>query len=148
MRNEKILKELKVIVDICQDGAEGYDKAANEIENSELKTVFNRLSQQRRRFAEELRNDSKELGAMPDAEGTLPGYFHQRWIDVKSKLTDRDDDDLIEEAKNGEKAAITAYDQILEAGDIPDFIQKKLADQKKMIEGAYKQLQDFKVESA
>jgi uncharacterized protein (TIGR02284 family) len=143
MNTEKIKDELKEILNIIEDGAKGYQHAAEHIENSEIKTIFNRLSQQRKLFREELENDARDLGIKYNPSGTAQGYFHRRWLDIRSGIANRSDEVIIEEAMRGEEKALKVYDSILRHDEVPDYIMERLSEQRKLIQGTLLQLEEF-----
>ncbi|MBL3655468.1 ferritin-like domain-containing protein [Fulvivirga sediminis] len=144
MNTEK--KAIQDVVDICHDGMKGYEKAASEIHNEEFKTIFNRLAQQRKLFIEELKADVRDQGIDIDDSGTVKGYFHRNWLDVKSSFTNKEDKEIIEEAKFGEKEAVKVYNEALNA-DVPKYIKEKLEMQRKLIAGSIEQLNEFAKET-
>ncbi|MTI20165.1 PA2169 family four-helix-bundle protein [Fulvivirga sp. RKSG066] len=145
MDNKEIKDRLQDILDLCQDGALGYTQAAKETADSEIKTIFNRLSQQRKLFIEELKEDARDLGVEPKAEGTISGFFHRNWMDVKSNFQSKESEAVIEEAQRGEKAALEVYNDVIQKETMPGFINEKLKQQRGMIEGAIEQLKEFKM---
>ncbi|MGK7389920.1 MAG: ferritin-like domain-containing protein [Candidatus Cyclobacteriaceae bacterium M2_1C_046] len=145
MIDKSVKKDLDNVLDICKDGAEGYKKAADAIDSSEAGTVFRRLSQQRRLFAEELKNDVREHGLDLDDSGTVKGFLHRNWMDLKSKVTGNDTSTVIETAKTGEKKALDAYDDAINNENMPDYLVEKLSGQRQMIRGAIDQLESFKI---
>lgn len=147
MQDKIIKKDLNNVLNICKDGAEGYNKAAEAIEDSETSTVFRRLSQQRKLFAEDLKNDVRDLGFELNDSGTVPGFFHRNWMDIKSKLTGHDPSKIIDTAKTGEHKALETYDDAINNEKMPEYIKEKLKGQREMIRGAINQLESFKITS-
>ena len=135
-------KAIKNVLDICHDGAKGYDRAADEVNNEEFRTIFHRLAQQRKLFIEELKNDMRDQGAELKDHGTVKGYFHRNWLDLKSAFSNKEDATIIEEAIRGEKEALDVYDHTLRA-KIPLYIKERLQQQRKLIAGAIQQLNEF-----
>ncbi len=143
MENKKIISELKDIINLNQDSANGYRHLAKHLENNELQTVMNRLSQQRKLFTENLQNDARDLGADLSEDGTYKGYFHRTWMDIRSSISSSEDEARIDEAIRGEKHLIEAYDKALRKDDLPDYINERLEEQRTMIRGAVNQLEEF-----
>ncbi|NJO03917.1 MAG: PA2169 family four-helix-bundle protein [Bacteroidia bacterium] len=139
---------LKRILDICHDGAVGYEQAANYMEDKTLKTTFLRLSQQRRFFIEDLRQDARDLGIDPDASGTHAGYFHRLWINIRSAFSSRSLRDIIQESERGEENAIETYDEVLKHPEVPLYIKEKLNRQKDLIRQVAIQLSELDNELA
>nr|WP_158871800.1 DUF2383 domain-containing protein [Maribellus comscasis] len=53
----------------------GYETASNNIEYSDLRTLFLRLSQQRKLFIKEIKNETLKMGIEVDTNGTIKGSF-------------------------------------------------------------------------
>lgn len=144
MNNKSVKNNLKNVLDICRDGAEGYIHAAERLENDEISTIFRRLSQQRKLFAEELKNDARDLGLELDDSGTVKGFLHRNWLDLKSKVTKDDIIAVVDTAKTGEHKAVDTYDEAINDESMPGYIKDKLMEQRKMIQGTIGQLDSFK----
>ena len=147
MQDKSVKKDLNHVLDICYDGCEGYKKAAESLENNEAGTVLRRLSQQRKLFAEELKNDARDLGYELDDSGTVKGFFHRNWMDDKSKISGNDTSTVIDTAKTGEHNALDTYDEAINNEKMPDYIKEKLKNQRELVRGAIDQLESFKVTS-
>ena|SRR5690606_8468803 len=139
---KKSLSTLHELIETCEDGRKGYQDASEHIENEELKTVLYRLSQQRALFEAELKDEIRHLGGSTEEDSSVAGTAHRVWLNIKSTLRGNDTDAILNECKRGDKAAIERYEAALKA-ELPDFIREKVADQFKLIKGAYNQLVEF-----
>ena len=147
-QHEHVIKTINGLIKLCNDGNKGYKNAAEQIENEEIRTILYRLSQQRALFESELKAEVRNLGgtvadAGPDeAEGTLLGNLHRKWIDLKDKLSSKEYEAVLQECKRGDKAAFEAYEEALK-GNLPAYIKDIVQNQHHLIKGAYTQLQEF-----
>ena len=141
MKEQK--KALQNVINICQDGVKGYKKAAEDVENAELKTIFNRLAQQRKLFEEELKNDVRDLGFELEEDGNVKGFFHRTWIDLRSTFTSNETEAVIKEAKEGEEGALEVYNEAIST-ELPAYIKERLEKQRDFISGCLVQLDEFK----
>lgn len=141
-------ENLQKVIDICFDGVKGYEKAAKELENKEFKTIFNRLAQQRKLFIEELKMDARDLGLDLVDSGTLKGFFHRTWLNLKASLSERTDIQIMEEAKRGEHEALEVYNKAISLSSMPEYLREKLNKQKHLIAGSIEQLTEFEKEIA
>lgn len=137
---------LQQILDICQDGNKGYEAAATNSEREDFKTLFLRLSQQRKLFVEEIKNEALHVGLELDTSGTVKGFFHRTWLATKSTFSSATNEKVIEESMYGEKAAIDVYDSVLAEPKMPAFIKEILEEQQRLIKGAVHQLSDLNKE--
>lgn len=140
MSTETIKDELQDIINICKDGSEGYETAANHVENDELKTLFLRLSQQRKQYVEELKNEARINGVDLDANGTVAGFFHRNWLATKAAFSSNPTDKVVEESITGENSALETYNKVLEKHDLPQYVTDTLTKQRQFISGAITEL--------
>lgn len=113
--NQEIISDLKGLVNILNDGKEGYASAGEITESGELKAVFLKYSVQRAEYAAELKAHIAAHGGESDnEEGGILGALHRTWIDIKQALSSREDAAILDAIETGEKAAIEKYDKVLE----------------------------------
>ena len=141
-QQEKSIACLNKLIEICKDGNKGYKDAADHIDNDELKTILYRFSQQRALFEAELEGEVRNLGGHPESTSTALGGVHRAWIDLKAAFQSKDHENILEECKRGDKAAVQVYEEALKA-PIPDFIKEKVKEQFTLIKGAIMQLDEF-----
>lgn len=107
--NDDTISKLNGLIEICKDGQNGFKDAAEGIENSELKTIFYEFSQQRSEFVGTLQELVRSLGGDPEQSGTLSGAIHRGWIDLKSAITGKNEEAILNECERGEDYAKEAY---------------------------------------
>lgn len=113
--NKKVVEDLKGLVNIVNDGKEGYLSASEVTDSIELKDLFLRLASQRIGYANELKNYITLYGGNSEnEEGGILGVLHRTWIDIKQALSSREDEAILTAIETGEKAAIERYDNVLE----------------------------------
>ena len=135
--NEKLNDRLKHLVNICNDGKYGYETAAEDADSSELRSMFMGYSAQRSQYASELKQHIQTSGGNTDEGGGPMGALHRAWIDVKTALTSKDNKAVLGACITGEKAAIEAYDEVLnESGSLPESLRQTLMTQRSGIQEA------------
>lgn len=113
--NQEIINDLKGLVNIVNDGKEGYASASEVTDSGELKAVFLKYAAQRADYADELKEHIAQHGGDSDnQEGGILGALHRTWIDIKQALSSREDAAILSAIETGEKAAIEKYDKVLE----------------------------------
>jgi uncharacterized protein (TIGR02284 family) len=111
---EEIVSDLNNLLQLVNDGKEGYQHAAEKTESPELKAIFLKLSGERIVYAEELKEHIATHGGEADNEaGGVLGGLHRGWITIKEAFTGNDNKALIEAIETGEKAAIAKYDEYI-----------------------------------
>lgn len=110
---------LNDLIVINNDRIEGYEKAAKETEDAELKSVFNSMVEESRKFKSELVTEVTNLGEKP-AEGTkTSGKFYRAWMDIKSALAGKDRKTILSSCEFGEDAALEEYESVLKSDKLP-----------------------------
>lgn len=111
----KLIEDLKALVDILNDGKEGYLSASEVVTSLELKELFLRMASQRIGYANELKSHIALHGGDSENEsGGILGFLHRTWIDIKQALSSKEDEAILEAVEKGEKAALEKYDAVLE----------------------------------
>ena len=108
---EEVISDLKEILQLVNDGKEGYQSAAEATENAELKALFSKLSGERIVYAAELKEHLALHGEEADNEdGGILGGLHRTWLTIKQALSNKEDKAILTAITTGEKAAIEKYD--------------------------------------
>lgn len=136
----QVQQYIQKILDIAQDGSNGYSKLASKMKDSDLSTIFRRLSQQRKMFIEEIKYECLVQGVEMETEGSTAGYFHRVLMDLKSPLSN--DEQMINMAIKGEQEAVLVYEKCITL-EVPKYLRDRLVDQLNLIKGAINQLQHF-----
>jgi uncharacterized protein (TIGR02284 family) len=113
MEKEKTIEVLNTLITINNDRIEGYDTAAKETDEYDLKNLFSQFAYNSRRFLQELTIEVTKLGGEP-AEGTkTTGKFFRVWMDVKAALTGKDRKAILSSCEFGEDNAVETYNDVL-----------------------------------
>jgi uncharacterized protein (TIGR02284 family) len=116
LTNDDIISTLNGLIETCKDGQEGFTTAAEGIERSDLKSLFYEFAQQRSQFAGELQSLVQSLGGDPENTGSIAGTIHRGWINIKSAVTGKDEQSILNECERGEDSAKNAYKSALQEG--------------------------------
>lgn len=135
--NDKLKEQLEHLLLICNDGMEGYRKAADNSKGIEFKTLFTDYVIQRAEYANELKAQIRQLGGDADNQtgGTL-GTLHRLWIDIKYRLSSDEEHAALDACITGEKAALSSYDEVLQDTTLSPELRELIQDQRDGIERA------------
>lgn len=137
--NGDTISTLNGLIQTCRDGQEGFKVAAEGIERSELKTVFYEFSQQRADFVGVLQELVRSLGGDPENSGSVSAAVHRGWIDIKSLVTGKDEEAILNECERGEDYAKDAYADALKT-TLPANISSVLAQQAQTVLAAHNRI--------
>jgi len=114
--NLEIIEELNDILQKNYDAVNGFQTAAEKVNDIKLMGYFNEQVIARKRFIMELSNEIKLLGGEPTESGSVAGTMHRAWMNIKQGFNYNDDnrEELIEECIRGEKQCIDEYNDLLE----------------------------------
>lgn len=100
---------LNHLVRINKDAEAGFFTAAENIQNSELETLFSKYAKHHAKFAAELQAEIERLGGTYSDSGTLGGALHRGWLDLKSTLSGHSAAAILTSCETGEDSAEAAY---------------------------------------
>ncbi|SMC70470.1 PA2169 family four-helix-bundle protein [Pedobacter nyackensis] len=109
----ELISDLKRLINILNDGKEGYGVAGEATANSDLKAVFLKYSVQRAGFAQELSDHIAEHGGeLDNAEESGSGPL-SAWLDVKQAISGKEDTAILAAIETAEQKAIESYDRVI-----------------------------------
>ena len=119
MDKDETIDGLNSLIEINNDRIEGYEKASNETEENDLKSLFASFIRTSQKCRLELIDEVHFLGGTP-AEGTkISGKFYRAWMDIKSAITGRDRKTVLDSCEYGEDVAVNTYDKVIDDfGDV------------------------------
>jgi len=134
--NDDVISTLNNLIETCKDGQDGFQTAAEGVKNSNLKTTFYELGQQRAKFVGELQTLVRELGGDPENTGSVSATLHRGWINIKSAITGQDDEAILNEAERGEDVAKDQYKKAL-ATSLPANVTSVIQKQNQDVQAAH-----------
>ena len=137
MNNGEVISILNQLIETCKRGQETFRNAAESIQNSEFRRLFNIFSQQRAQFVTELQSEVHRLGTIvKEPEQTLTGNAVPFRSSTTKLVVTRDEATIISECQHEEEAAVNDYQQGLKA-DLPLDVQYVVKRQYMDIKDAY-----------
>jgi uncharacterized protein (TIGR02284 family) len=143
MANDSVITTLNNIIETLKDGQEGFQQAAEGVQDSSLKTIFYEYSQQRAQFVGELQGLVRELGGDAETSSSLAGALHRGWINIKSAVTGRDDAAILNECERGEDIAKNVYKDAL-AADLPSNVSSVIQRQATAVQQAHDKVRSLR----
>lgn len=120
MENNKTVDVLNNLLQITNDRLEGFKNVDAKMISSypKLRQEYDHAVIQSSRFRTELSSLIQEQGGDPDDNATVAGGLHRTWIDVKNSLSFNKGEATLENVLFGEKAAIKAFENAVDSGDL------------------------------
>lgn len=109
---------LQDLVLLNNDRVEGYEKAVTQTDDSDLKQLFTKLSDESRKFSNELKGLFTDGEKMPERdETTNSGKLYRVWMDIKNALSANDRKSVLAACEYGEDVIKKAYEDALKNRD-------------------------------
>ena len=96
------IRTLNGLIATTIDSVDGYRTSANDVENPRFSELFTARASERSSVAEQLRSEVKRLGGNPEDDGTILAAGHRAFVNLKSAVTGRDDQAIVNEVERGE----------------------------------------------
>ena len=107
------IRTLNGLIATTIDSVDGYRTSAQDVENSRFAELFTARASERSSVAEQLRAEVKRLGGNPEDDGTILGAGHRAFVNLKSAVTSRDDQAIVNEVERGEDHIKAKYEEAL-----------------------------------
>lgn len=139
MNQEKTVSVLNDLLQITNDRIEGFSKVEDKVWEtySGLKSDYDEMVANSQKMKSDLTSLITERGGQPDDTTTAAGAVHRAWIDVKNTFSGNKDEATLENVVFGEKAAIKAYDNALESGELCTESSRVVQDQLHHLKASY-----------
>jgi uncharacterized protein (TIGR02284 family) len=111
---------LNELIETSKDGERGFEKAAEDAHDAELKSLFGECARRCREGAAELQALVRAEGGSPENTGSAAAAVHRGWMSLKEAVSSRDDKAILEECERGEDHAKAKYRKALEPNLPPD----------------------------
>lgn len=116
---DEVISVLNDLIETSKDGEAGFKVCAEDVQRADLKTLFNDRARDCASAASELQGLVRQLGGDPERSTSVAGDLHRRWVDLKSLVTGKDEEAILNECERGEDVAKKNYRQALENKDLP-----------------------------
>ena len=130
--NKEIVDDLNDLVKINNDRIQGYEKAIEDTQDSDLDDLFRHYVIQSQNFRSQLADHIVRIDGLAVSDATssdVSSKIHRAWIDIKSALTGKDRDTVLSSVEFGDNAAVEAYQSAIEKDHIPAYIKEVLQKQ-------------------
>ena len=145
--DEAVAKDL---IETLEDGKDGFAKGAEKLADSDdpqLASTFRQFSEQRARFAEELRRMGQEYGDQIHESGSVAATLHRGWMSLKDALAGSDPDGVLDAAEQGEDHAVKEFEKAL-ASDISQGLRTLVERQFREVKAAHDEVKSLRDQHA
>lgn len=145
MSQEKTIAVLNDLLQITNDRIEGFSKVEKKVWDtySGLKADYDNMVSASQEMKSELVGLITERGGLPENNTTTAGAIHRAWIDVKNSFSGNKDEATLENVLFGEDAAIKAYQNALDSGELCTESSRKVQDQLHHLKASYNKFENI-----
>lgn len=111
--NEDTIEKLQKLIRANIDSYDGFRKAAKELKDKKISTLFTELGDQRSAMATKLQKTIEFNGKEAEEDGSVAAATHRIWLNIRSKITGNDSYAILAEAERGEDHIKAAYEEVL-----------------------------------
>jgi uncharacterized protein (TIGR02284 family) len=124
MTNDDVISTLNDLIETCNDGELGFKICAEDASerHPELKTMFANRQYSCVQAASELKDLVRMAGGEPATGTTAGGALRRGWLNVKTSITGKSDEAVLNVCEKGEDAAVESYKKAL-LKDLPAHIR-------------------------
>ena len=101
---------LNELIQIARDGQTFYTDAVGKVRNPNLRVVFRGIIDAKAQLIAALSEHVRVRGELPSAEGTVTGYFHQFYGDIRARLSADSDAAFVARLEEAEDRLLNAFE--------------------------------------
>lgn len=130
MQNDHAVHLLNSLIETTLDSVNGYRQAAENVENPELRSMFEQRAARRAQISSELQGEVRTFGGEPKTDQSTLGAMHNKFVDLKSSVTGNSDKAVVDEVERGEDFIKAKFEKAAQDDDLPsparDVVQRAL----------------------
>lgn len=131
--SEEMSDQLNDLLEKNYDTEKNFKSAADDVENLQLKTLFQEMAQQRYDFGHELKAEIRNFGEEPDKGSSASSDISRGWMDLKAALSGNKEQAVLKQLVKGEEAALEEYNKVIKETNFPPTTENLLIKQRNAI---------------
>jgi uncharacterized protein (TIGR02284 family) len=117
--HDSTVQALNQLLEKNYDAENGYKNALIETKSAQLKSYFTKQAARRSQNANELYKAIRNLNATPVEKGSTTAAIHKTWLDLKTAIIGKNDEDILQECIRADIAAVNEYKKVI---DHPEYL--------------------------
>ena len=143
--NEKLIEALNDLIRINNDRVEGYRKAIEQTEDTDLKALFQRMREESLTYINHLDGVLEDGGVVPASGTSVYGKLYRTWMDVKATFSGHDRHSILSACEYGEDATQRTYEEVLGSNiSMPYSIRELIANQRGALRSAHDTVRTYR----
>lgn len=133
------------LIEITCDGEEGYTHAAAHVHNRSLREEFLKFARERKSMESELKVAMEKYGrSVPEYSNSIKAALHRAWMNIRTVVTEKDDQAILEEAERGEDAALAVYRKARENAELPEKVRAVIRSLMEKVQRAHDRVRNLR----
>lgn len=141
--NDDVRSLLEHLIETCEDGARGFETAADAVDDANVASVFRKLGAERAECGRELRSLAANYGGPVEEAGMVKAALHRGWIKLKDALT-VGSHAVIAAAEEGEDYALEQFNEAMQE-DLPTDVADVVRRQRDVVKAAHDQVRAMEI---
>lgn len=133
--NKESISLLNDLIETSKDGQKGFEESAKDLKSPQLQQFFREHAIACGTAVRELQTEVRALGGDPETSGSVSGSVHRAWVNLKSSVTGKSDEAVLNEVERGEDHALKSYKEALEKATEKNLPTNVVALIRKQLEG-------------
>ncbi len=145
--NTSAVTILSELVERCKDGVRGFRTATHDVEDPDLKHLFEQFAVERDGNITEIQDYLHRAGHTAVETTSIEGTLHRAWIDLSSAISAKDRRRILAECERGEDYAISAYRKALAQEALPPEARALVEQQAQRVQVAHDRIVELREKS-
>ncbi|WP_076999099.1 PA2169 family four-helix-bundle protein [Variovorax sp. KK3] len=141
--DKEVVNVLNDLLENARDGEYGFKTCAEQVEASNLKTLFSDRSRGCAEAARELEALIVQHGGEPASGGTAAGALHRGWVQIKGAVGADSELSILESCERGEDSGIARYRKALKE-ELPESVRTVVERQAAGAQKNHDQIRDLR----
>jgi uncharacterized protein (TIGR02284 family) len=138
------IKVLNSLIETTIDSAEGYGEAAKDADNVRYTAQFQARSSERREVTQRLQQQVRSLGGKPEDDGTVLAKAHRMFVELRAKMSSKDDTAIVDEVERGEDHIKAKYEDALKDTEVTAGTRSLINEAYVSVKAGHDQMRDLK----
>ncbi|MDY1546717.1 PA2169 family four-helix-bundle protein [Luteibacter sahnii] len=138
------IKVLNGLIETTIDSAEGYGEAAKDAHNTRYAAAFQQRASERRQVTQRLQQQVASLGGKPEDDGTVLAKAHRMFVELRAKISSKDDTVIVDEVERGEDHIKAKYEDALKDTDLSAGTRSLVQEAYTSVKSGHDQMRDLK----
>jgi len=138
------IRVLNSLITTTIDSVDGYTEAAKDSESGRFGSIFTDRAAERRQVATQLQTEVTRLGGNPEDDGTVLAGAHRMFLNLKSAVTGKDDQAIVNEVERGEDHIKSKFEDALKDTDLSPQTRSAIEQAYGSVRQGHDQMRDLK----